>query len=634
VSDEPRYLTPPACAGPIRNDKPAEGGDVVKLIGRPFWFVERGAGLWAQKVRDEGSGRERKLRVPRAVAPTHSAAHERAASAWILGRYTSEGKVVLTVGELAARMLAMWKVDERVAPKTWEDREGHLRLHLLPVLGSKRPEDLTIPVVRAWVRAQRKTRSSRSAVNNRLSTLALVLDDAAAEGLTKVDGAVARHAAVRRELPEAPVVAPRVLSPEAAEVLLGAETTPLVWALRYALAALAGLEDGAIAGLTFEDVEGAEHGQYDHDPVQGQQGQQRLGHAEQEAQGCGRSIRAGVHRGSEGARAGAARGALVLSVCRAVAQKGPEGWASVSRTKNAHRGSDEAPRLVPVHRALAALLDLWRVEGFRAWTGRDPEPEDFLLPLPDGRPWRPDSARHVRKHLNAAGIAYPEGLTFHDLRGSFLTWLAALGVGEEQRKRLVGHAGGVQAEHYLGRDALLEADRAAIERIPVEVERGDDPKAFRPQAAARTDRRARLVGDDQQPQPSPQVRSEGKRLGEAERAPGGGRPGVPGRLVTVRKTVHTSTACGPAERETTTIVAPPAGIGPATFGLGNRRCGQARPQFQRVFAAEVAGARVSAPANDRGIVADGPQNGPQGCQDEPAVGEAAEALLASFRRAA
>lgn len=383
----------------------------MRLIGRPFWTVERGAGVWIQKFRDS-AGRERKLRVPRKVAPTKRSAL--AATAWVATRIDESGKAIYTITQLAARMLTLWKGDDRVAPKTWEDREGHLRLHLLPALGSKRPEDLSIPVMRAWVRAQRKTGASRSALNNRLSTLALLLDDAAAEGLTKTDGAVARHAAVRRELPAAPVVAPRVLSPEGCAALLEAPSTPLVWAVRYGLAALAGFEDGVIAGLTWEDHE-------------------------------------------DGA----------ISVCRAVAQKGPTGWASISRTKNAHRGSDAAPRHVPVHRALAALLDAWRSGGFRAWTGRDPRPGDFVLPQPNGRPWRPASAEKLRAHLDAAGVAYPEGLTFHDLRGSFLTWLAALGIGEEQRKRLAGHAGGVQAEHYLGREALLQADRAAVEKIPI-----------------------------------------------------------------------------------------------------------------------------------------------------------------------
>ncbi len=447
----------------------------MKLIGTPFWTKEKGPGLWVQKYRDE-RGTLCKKRVPREVAPTDSIPHGRAAAAWIAVWVTEQAATEMaapTLAELAVRMLPVWKRDRRLAAKTYEDREGHLRLHLLPVLGPLRPEEITIPVLRAWVREQREAGVSRSAANNRLSTLATLLDDAAAEDFTEKDGSVARHKAVRRELPEAVVSAPKTLAPSALESLLDAPTTPLVWAVRYGLAALAGFEDGVIAGLRMTDYDGRS-----------------------------------------------------LSVRRAVAQKGPKGWASVSKTKNPHRGSDEAPRRVPVHPALAVLLEAWFAEGFRVWTGRNPKPANFVLPQPDGRPWRPASAEKLRHHLKLADVAFPESLTLHDLRGAFLTWLAALGVSEEQRKRLAGHAGSVQAEHYLDADALLEADRRAVERIPVKV--------CRKVCLAKIDR--------------------------------------------------------PSRHQNPTKQAPPAGIGPATFGLGNRR--RERTAVDRGISSPVQSART------------------------------------------
>lgn len=388
----------------------------MRLIGRPFWTRERG-GQWAQKYRDESSALK-KLRVPRDVAPTKSAAHARAAAEWVHKQLIHRASS--TIAELASKMLSLWTADDRLAASTRADREGHLRLHILPTFGGLSAEALTLQMLRAWVRIQRSAGASRSAINNRLSSLATLLDDAAAEGLTTLDGTIARHAAVRRELPDAPVVAPKTIGVAAFITLVSAPTTPLAWAVRYALAALAGLEDGVIAGLKVADIDGH-----------------------------------------------------VLCVRRAVAQKGPAGWASVTKTKNAHRGSDAAPRRVPVHRELAQLLQEWLSAWFLLWVGRSPRPDDFVLPQADGRAWRPASAEKLRQHMELAGALYPDGFTFHDLRGTFLTWLAALNVPSEQRKRLAGHAGDVQAEHYLGPEALLEADRAAIDRIPVKVTRGN-----------------------------------------------------------------------------------------------------------------------------------------------------------------
>jgi integrase len=278
-----------------------------------------------------------------------------------------------------------------------------------------------LPAIRQWVRDMRDAGGSRSALSNRLSTLAVLLDDARAEGLSSIDGAVARHPAVRRELPDGPMRSPQTILTNAFATLLDALTTPLVWAVRYGLAGLAGLEDGAIAGLRISDLE-------------------------------------------------VENGIRVLAIRRSVAVRGPEGWASEAPTKNAHRGTEDAPRWVPVHRALGVLLDRW-LDEYVIWTGHAPRSSDWLLPQPNGRPWRPRSAEQLREHLEAAGITVPTDFGVHRLRGCFMSWLAAAGVAEDVRKRLAGHAGGVQEKHYLGRLALLPTDHGAVELIPVETVR-------------------------------------------------------------------------------------------------------------------------------------------------------------------
>jgi hypothetical protein len=149
----------------------------MKLIGRAFWETDRHRpGRWAHKYRD-ADGRERKLRVPREVAPTQ---RERAAAEeWArveVARMQEPQAPVVTVESLAWRVGALWLRDARIARATLDDRSSHLRLHILPAFDRVPIASLGVPSVRGWVRSMREGGASKSAASNRLSTLAKLLD--------------------------------------------------------------------------------------------------------------------------------------------------------------------------------------------------------------------------------------------------------------------------------------------------------------------------------------------------------------------------------------------------------------------------------------------------------------------------
>jgi integrase len=422
-----------------------------------FWSPSKHR--WLVRVGGEGRA-QRQITVPAEVAPGPRS--KAAAEAWAKGQIEDRDVKPAnvsptpappkTLSELAPTILALWQADERLRPKTKVDRESHVRLHILLAFGMLPVEQITVPGARAWVRMMRQRGDSPSAIGNRLSTLSTLLAHLRAEGLAPAGANVAEDKAVRDELPAIEKRRPVALPPAVVSALLSSVDVSPWFAVLVGLAALAGLEAGAALGLEVRDVE----------------------------------LRDGAP--------------VALRVRQAVALCGPKGHASVQGTKNKHRGSEDTPRVVPVHPALAILLAAWLADGRERWTCSKGRPGDLLVPNPDGKPWRPKVAEKLRLELRRAGAEVPRGLKFHSLRASFATWLAAAGVAKDVRQRLMGHAGDVEAEHYEESAQLFEADRAAVAKIPVEVRRGisGDPLGRDRAgiwASDRGDVRARLAGE-------------------------------------------------------------------------------------------------------------------------------------------
>ncbi|MBK9263027.1 MAG: site-specific integrase [Polyangiaceae bacterium] len=388
-----------------------------------FWSPSKHR--WLIRLGAEGRT-QRQITVPQSVAPGPRSRKQ--AEQWAteqLGGKSDAPAVVApkTLAELAPIVLELWQNDERLAQKTKADRESFLRLHILPAFGELAVEAIDVPKVRDWVRAMRKRGDARSSIGNRLSTLATLLSDLHAERHAP-DNRVATAKAVLDELPASKKHAPVSLDLAAFSMLLFAASVPFWFRMLCALAGLAGLEAGVALGLRVKDVV-LEHGQ-----------------------------------------------PIALRICQAVQQLGTKGYASIGPTKNEHRGSEERPRILPVHPALAVLLTEWlRIERER-WCCHVAQPDDLLVPSASGKAWRPKVAKRLRRELAGLGIAVPDGLVFHRLRGCFATWLAAASVPKDQRQRLMGHAGDVEAEHYEVAGQLFESDFEAVARIAVEVRNG------------------------------------------------------------------------------------------------------------------------------------------------------------------
>lgn len=168
-------------------------------------------------------------------------------------------------------------------------------------------------------------------------------------------------------------------------------------------------------------------------------------------------------------------------------------------------------RTLPLHPAAIAALKEWIAVGWPELVGRDPSGEDFLFPRPDGQASRPRSADKIRDDLQLAGLSAEvdgQAVDFKATRSSFATWLDEAGVSDGARKKLMGHrASDVTEAHYTVRELATLA--AAVATIPLGWTAGTVPAVV----PAGTTRRAK----------------------------------------------------------SSELLAPPAGIGPATFGLGKRQ---------------------------------------------------------------
>jgi integrase len=382
---------------------------------------------WILSIGVDGRKQEKRT-VPPSVAP--GPRFRKAAEQWAQEQINPSPEAVAiapinqpTLAELAPRVAKLWRGDERLKAKTKADRESFLRNHILPALGKYAIAELNIAVVSEWVRKMRKAGGERQSLINRLSTLATLLRHAHSNfGAPKND--VCNEQDVKDELPKAKKRSPVALHPDAISALLSAPDVDEWFQLAVGCAALAGVEAGVVFGLEVRDVL--------------------------------------LEQGRP----------MAFRVRQAVALLGEQGYASIQGTKNEHRGTEEQPRVVPIHPTLAPKVAQWLADGRERWCCRVAKPKDLLIPSASGKAWRPKVAARLRKELSRLGIAVPSGLDFHALRGCFLTWLAAAGVPKDVRRRLAGHSGDVQAEHYESSEQLFEADREAVSRIKVEVQSG------------------------------------------------------------------------------------------------------------------------------------------------------------------
>jgi integrase len=106
----------------------------------------------------------------------------------------------------------------------------------------------------------------------------------------------------------------------------------------------------------------------------------------------------------------------------------------------------EHPRIVPVHENLAAALEWWAADGFRAVFGRDPMPDDRIVPHPDGSTHTRGTAYYYwRQSCAAAGVA---NRSLHSTRHTFITLARRGGARKDVIERVTHNARGDIVDRY------------------------------------------------------------------------------------------------------------------------------------------------------------------------------------------
>ena len=340
------------------------------------------------------------------------------------GMAPAAGRVTL------AQYLTEWieRDQGRVRPSTWQSREMHVRVYLIPALGRLplarlAPNDVEKALavflasgrpapVGATAEARERTRRGRPAkagiapltARHVRATLRRALADAVRDGL------VIRNAAADARPPYAPHRPVVDLEASLVRRLLEAtaddEHGPL-----YALAATTGLRQGELLGLGWPDV----------DMIAG-----------------------------------------TLTVRRSLAKATDGGWALAQPKSARSRRTIPLPGLA--RSALFRQQERQRTAREAvgtAWQGRD----ELVFTDAVGRPLRPEGVSYAfQKAREAAGLS---AIRFHDLRHSAATLMLAEGVPLAVISEWLGHAGiAITASHYAGivpelrREAAAAVDRA------------------------------------------------------------------------------------------------------------------------------------------------------------------------------
>jgi integrase len=319
------------------------------------------------------------------------------------------------LNEIAPRWLDLRrkKTDAgRIEESTHAQDECHWRLHIQPVLGKLRLDELTLQRLVDFVLTTSKKLDHSQTVRNVHSTLKTLLDavEVIDSGYLKwLPRNPARHPEVLNCLPDRGRKSGRTVitvEKEAVEALLRSPCVPVERKVRYVVALASGIRDGELAGLTWSMLVTGRHG---------------IAHL------------------------------LVEQSLKRKKQKG----LVLGRTKTRNGERD-----VPLHPFAQEVLAWWHDEGWGRWTGRKPDASDFIFPGPFGRRCRPRSAELLRRDLVLAGQSHqvPASgemyeIQFHSIRATFCTWLADAGVPMEDRASLMGQGGGsVNAEHYTAED--------------------------------------------------------------------------------------------------------------------------------------------------------------------------------------
>jgi hypothetical protein len=171
----------------------------------------------------------------------------------------------LRVAEIETSWLKIQKerVDNnKIAPSTYGNYVTHLKRHIVPLLGTRRPYECDVPALLAFVRELPKRLDPRSkkpiGANhcwNILKTLTVFLDGCQDEGFVPAFTNYARSKRVLDEMPARTKSNPVALAVAAAQALIDCTDVPFIRRVKYALAFTSSMADGEISGLNIGDID-------------------------------------------------------------------------------------------------------------------------------------------------------------------------------------------------------------------------------------------------------------------------------------------------------------------------------------------------------------------------------------------
>lgn len=222
----------------------------------------------------------------------------------------------------------LWIEQRREAGHEWTKDLGRLTNHVLPVIGALRLADVRTRHIAELVRRlrfQSEPRLAPRTVRNIYTVVAALFRDAAVAGLIDASPCILTVAQLGSVVDRDPEWrAGALFAREEVETLISDPRIPLDRRVVYGLGLLAGLRPGEGAALRWRH--------YD--------------------------------------EASAPLGRLLVATSYSTDR------SALKRTKT------ESTKWIPVHPALAALLAVWRREGWAAMMGRAPTPDDLIVPLP------------------------------------------------------------------------------------------------------------------------------------------------------------------------------------------------------------------------------------------------------------
>lgn len=236
-----------------------------------------------------------------------------------------------------------------------------LELYVLPTLGAKRLRDVTTLDVRAMVKTLKKSHRAPRTIIDTYGLMRRLFSDAKAEGLIDSNPCELKKGELPKKRDKDPSWrAGAVFSREEAELLLSSPKIPLDRRVTYGLGLLGGMREGEIAAV-------------------------RVRSYEPKTEPLGRIL-------------------VVASYTR------HNGFEKSTKTGN--------PREVPVHPTLARLLTEWLERGFVEMFGREPRPDDLLVPNHWGS-YRIDSNFWQGLDADLKALGNLRRRRFHDTRRTF-----------------------------------------------------------------------------------------------------------------------------------------------------------------------------------------------------------------------